>query len=50
MSIADLRDIGDDKRAVAETFVAMVRGVDVIAQATLANGQWFGRADGTSEI
>ena len=45
MSIVDLRDIGDDKRAVAETFAAMERGADVIAQGTLANGRWFGRAD-----
>jgi predicted RecB family nuclease len=45
MQIVDLREIGDDQRAVAETFAAMERGVDVIAQATLANGRWFGRAD-----
>jgi uncharacterized protein len=45
MSIVDLRDIGDDQRAVAETHAAMKQGVDVIAQATLANGRWFGRAD-----
>ena len=44
-AIVDLRDSGDDKRAAADTFAAMERGVDVIAQATLANGRWFGRAD-----
>jgi predicted RecB family nuclease len=45
MQIVDLREIGDDQRAVAETLAAMVRGVDVTEQATLANGRWFGRAD-----
>jgi len=45
MAIVDLRDSGDDERAAAETSAAMKRGMDVIAQATLANGRWFGRAD-----
>jgi predicted RecB family nuclease len=45
MSIVDLRDILDDELAIAETFAALERGVDVIAQATLAKGRWFGRAD-----
>ena len=44
-AIVDLRDIGDDERAAAETCAAMKRGAGVIAQATLANGRWFGRAD-----
>src|SRR5215469_14085503 len=45
LSIVDLREIGDDKRAAAETLAAMERGADIIAQATLTNGRWFGRAD-----
>jgi predicted RecB family nuclease len=45
VSICDLRDIDDDDRALAETVAAMERGVEAIAQATLANGRWFGRAD-----
>jgi len=45
MSIVDLRDILDDELAIAETFAAPERGVDVIAQATLAKGRWFGWAD-----
>jgi hypothetical protein len=45
MSIVDLRDILDDELAIAETFAALERGVDVIAQATLAKGRWFGWAD-----
>jgi predicted RecB family nuclease len=45
VSVFDLRDIDDDDRAVAETVAAMERGVEAIAQATLSNGNWFGRAD-----
>jgi predicted RecB family nuclease len=45
VSICDLRDIHDDDRAIAETFAAMERGAEAIAQATLSNGRWFGRAD-----
>jgi predicted RecB family nuclease len=44
-SVLNLRDIGDAKPALAETRAAMERGVEAIAQATLANGRWFGRAD-----
>ena len=43
--VTDLRDIYDDERALTETCAAMERGVDAIAQATLANGRWFGRSD-----
>jgi uncharacterized protein len=43
--VADLRDIYNDERALTETRAAMERGVDAIAQATLANGRWFGRSD-----
>jgi hypothetical protein len=43
--VTDLRDIDDDERALTETRAAMERGVDAIAQATLASGRWFGRSD-----
>ena len=45
LSVVNLRDVDDEKRAFEETRVAMVQGVTAIAQATLASGQWFGRAD-----
>ena len=45
VSIVNLRDIDDSERALAETRAAMERGIDAIAQATLANGRWFGRSD-----
>ena len=45
VSILNLRDIDDSERAVAETRKAMEMGVEAIAQATLANGRWFGRSD-----
>jgi uncharacterized protein len=43
--VVNLRDIVDDQRAVAETVAAMENGAEVIAQATLTSGRWFGRAD-----
>ena len=45
VSVLNLRDIEDSERALAETRAAMESGVEAIAQATLANGRWFGRAD-----
>src|SRR5262245_34233327 len=45
VSVLNLRDIGDAEQALAETRAAMERGVEAIAQATLANGRWFGRSD-----
>lgn len=42
---ADLREIGNEEEAEALTLAAMERGAHVIAQATLADGRWFGRAD-----
>ena len=45
VSIVDLRYSDDSERALAETRAAMERGVEAIAQATLANGRWFGRSD-----
>jgi predicted RecB family nuclease len=43
--ITDLREIDNDEKALAETIAAMHRGAAAIAQATLTNGRWFGRAD-----
>jgi predicted RecB family nuclease len=45
VSVLNLRDIGDAEQALAETRAAMEGGVEAIAQATLANGRWFGRSD-----
>lgn len=45
LTVLSLRDIDDDNQAFKETCDAMARGVPVIAQATLAHGRWFGRAD-----
>lgn len=42
---ADLREISNEEEAEALTLAAMERGAHVIAQATLADGRWFGRAD-----
>src|SRR3984957_10089155 len=44
-SIADLRGFRNDETAAAETQTQMEKGVDVIAQGTLAVGRWFGRPD-----
>ncbi|HYY29183.1 MAG TPA: TM0106 family RecB-like putative nuclease, partial [Chthoniobacterales bacterium] len=44
-AIVDLRDVADEQTAAAETIAAMKIGVDAIAQATLSDGRWFGRAD-----
>ena len=44
-SIVDLREIEADEHAIAETRAAMERGADVIVQATMRAGRWFGRAD-----
>ncbi len=41
----DLREIRDGRAAVAKTLECMRRGVDVIAQGSLAAGRWYGRAD-----
>ena len=45
VSVLDLRAIEGDEKALAETIAAMKRGEEAIAQATLENGRWFGRAD-----
>jgi predicted RecB family nuclease len=45
LSLVDLREIRDDGEAVVQTREAMNRGVEVIAQGSLAAGGWFGRPD-----
>jgi len=45
LEITDLREIETEERAIHETLAAMRSGAQVIAQATLRNGHWFGRAD-----
>ena len=45
VAICDLREIDNDDKALAETVAAMELGAPAIAQATFANGRWFGRAD-----
>src|SRR5580704_13775302 len=45
LAIANLREIDSDGQAFAETCAAMEKGIAVIAQATLANGRWFGKSD-----
>lgn len=44
-SVVDLRETEAEDRAIAETAAAMERGIDVIVQATIRSGRWFGRAD-----
>jgi uncharacterized protein len=43
--LVNLGEIKDEKRSIAETLSCMKRGVEVIAQGTLADGRWFGRPD-----
>ncbi len=45
VSILNLRDIDHSDSAVVEARNAMENGVEAIAQGTLADGRWFGRAD-----
>ena len=45
VSFVDLREIEDERKAIAKTLVCMERGVAVIAQGSLAVGRWFGRPD-----
>jgi predicted RecB family nuclease len=44
-AVVDLQDVAIEEIAEAETIAAIKKGVDVIAQATLSDGRWFGRAD-----
>jgi uncharacterized protein len=45
LSVVNLRDVHSDERAVAETNAALRDGPDIILQAALSAGNWFGRAD-----
>jgi uncharacterized protein len=45
LSILNLPEISDEASAFARTCAAVQTGVDVIVQAVLAEGEWFGRAD-----
>jgi uncharacterized protein len=45
ISLVDLRNIEDEQQAIAETVSSMERGVDAVAQGSLASGRWFGRPD-----
>jgi predicted RecB family nuclease len=45
LSVIDLRKNSTDQSAIDATRMAMATGADVIAQATLTSGRWFGRAD-----
>jgi len=45
LKVVDLRDLRDDEQAIAETVAYLKQGVDVIAQAPLGSGLWFGRPD-----
>jgi predicted RecB family nuclease len=45
LSIVNLRQTAGDQKAIDATRAAMESGVDLIAQATLADDRWLGRAD-----
>ena len=45
LSVVNLRDVESDERAVAETNAALRDGQDIVVQAALSKGNWFGRAD-----
>src|SRR2546427_9963128 len=44
-TILSLDDVDDARRATERTVEAMRSGADVIAQASLTDGRWHGRAD-----
>ena len=45
LEVVDLREVRDDEHAMGVTVSYLKKGVDAIAQAPLALGRWFGRAD-----
>ncbi|HEY7306559.1 MAG TPA: TM0106 family RecB-like putative nuclease [Bryobacteraceae bacterium] len=45
LTIANLRDLEGEQNALLQTRDAMEAGVDVVVQAALTDGNWFGRAD-----
>src|SRR6202790_839933 len=44
LSFVDLRQMSE-QQAVGESFSCMRQGLEVIAQASIASGRWFGRPD-----
>jgi hypothetical protein len=50
LSVENLREIGDETSALERTRAAAGAGADVIVQAVLAEGGWFGRADVLREV
>ena len=45
LSVISFRELGDEKRALADTLAGMQSGVDLIIQGALGNARWFGRPD-----
>ncbi len=45
LAVIRVQDLGDDAQAVAQTFLAMQAGVDIIVQGAFSEASWFGRAD-----
>ena len=45
LEVVNLAEVKGEERALAETLALMERGVDVIAQGALGDGEWFGRPD-----
>ena len=45
LSIANLRDVKSEDQALAETRAGLESGIDVVVQAALTDGEWFGKAD-----
>ena len=45
LEVVNLAEIKDEKRVLDATLALMERGVDVIAQGALRDGEWFGRPD-----
>src|SRR5271166_3153229 len=45
VSVVNLRDVGNDDQAVSRTLAVLHEGPEVIVQAALAEGDWFGRPD-----
>lgn len=48
--LVDLREIKSEQQALAETHSCMERGVEFIAQGSLAVGRWFGRPDVLAKV
>jgi predicted RecB family nuclease len=50
LPVVDLRASETEEQALRETISCMERGVDVIAQGSLAAGRWFGRPDTLQKV